>query len=202
MEDLTVDVKRFDHVSRALAYGASRRALLAALAGFTVLELGAVKSASSRHRAANRPDKSDKPDKPGKPKKVVVCHKPGTRAERTIEVAAASIPAHLDHGDHLDACCEKGHVYCDGHCCPPPPQGGKAVCCPDGWCGCAGECCAEACFFRFPPSSNPNDEFCCAAPEQQICPIDEKTATCCLTSEVCPCLHAGGIAGSYRRPGR
>lgn len=36
--------------------------------------------------------------------KVVVCHKPATRAERTINVGAAAVAAHLRHGDILGAC--------------------------------------------------------------------------------------------------
>jgi len=33
-----------------------------------------------------------------------VCHKPGTPAEGTIQVAAAAVQAHLDHGDVLGEC--------------------------------------------------------------------------------------------------
>jgi len=36
--------------------------------------------------------------------KTVLCHKPGTRAEHTIEVANAAVPAHLAHGDYLGPC--------------------------------------------------------------------------------------------------
>jgi len=36
--------------------------------------------------------------------KTVVCHKPGTPAEGTLEVATAAVQAHLDHGDVLGEC--------------------------------------------------------------------------------------------------
>lgn len=36
--------------------------------------------------------------------KVTLCHKPGTPAEGTLEVAEAAVQAHLDHGDVLGAC--------------------------------------------------------------------------------------------------
>lgn len=38
------------------------------------------------------------------PGKVVLCHKPGTPAERTIEVAETAVQAHLDHGDREGEC--------------------------------------------------------------------------------------------------
>jgi hypothetical protein len=36
--------------------------------------------------------------------KVTLCHKPGTPAEGTLEVAEAAVQAHLDHGDVSGAC--------------------------------------------------------------------------------------------------
>jgi hypothetical protein len=36
--------------------------------------------------------------------KVELCHKPGTPAEHTIEVAQSSVPAHLGHGDYIGPC--------------------------------------------------------------------------------------------------
>lgn len=36
--------------------------------------------------------------------KTVLCHKPGTPAEGTLEVAAAAVEAHLGHGDVLGEC--------------------------------------------------------------------------------------------------
>lgn len=36
--------------------------------------------------------------------KRVLCHKPGTRAQHTLQVAPPSVRAHLTHGDRLGAC--------------------------------------------------------------------------------------------------
>jgi hypothetical protein len=45
---------------------------------------------------------------PGKGKgpkeKVTICHKPGTPAEKTMEVPPEAVPGHLGHGDYLGAC--------------------------------------------------------------------------------------------------
>lgn len=38
------------------------------------------------------------------PKKVAICHKPGTPAEKTLFVSESAIPGHLGHGDALDEC--------------------------------------------------------------------------------------------------
>ena len=36
--------------------------------------------------------------------KVEVCHKPGTPAEKTLEIPSEAVPAHLGHGDYLGPC--------------------------------------------------------------------------------------------------
>ena len=36
--------------------------------------------------------------------KLLICHKPGTPAEQTLEVAASAVDAHLAHGDVLGSC--------------------------------------------------------------------------------------------------
>ena len=36
--------------------------------------------------------------------KVTVCHKPGTEAEKTLEIAVSALPAHLAHGDREGQC--------------------------------------------------------------------------------------------------
>lgn len=36
--------------------------------------------------------------------KVVICHKPGTPAEKTMEVPPPAVPGHLGHGDYLGPC--------------------------------------------------------------------------------------------------
>jgi hypothetical protein len=37
-------------------------------------------------------------------KKITICHKPGTKAEKTITVPEPAVKSHLAHGDHLGAC--------------------------------------------------------------------------------------------------
>ena len=41
---------------------------------------------------------------PTKPELVVICHRPGTPAQRTLFVAAQATPAHMDHGDTPGPC--------------------------------------------------------------------------------------------------
>lgn len=43
-------------------------------------------------------------DDDGDDGKVKLCHKPGTNAEKTLEVPASAVPGHLGHGDVLGEC--------------------------------------------------------------------------------------------------
>lgn len=220
-----MDDTRFDRLVRMLGGDTTRRGLLGALAAFAGLELGAsAKRRRTRQQAVtkpnkpNKPDKPEKPEKPGKPKMIVICHKPGTPAAQTLEISSAALAAHLRHGDHEGACCTAGAVFCNGQCCPPPPQGGKALCCPDGTCGCAGSCCAGDCFYDNKGRPEPVEEFCCLASGNDVCPTSESSELCCPAgtpkdagkcacetccphdpTNPCSCLETGGIAGSYRR---
>ncbi len=36
--------------------------------------------------------------------KVTLCHKPGTSAEKEIEVSASAMKGHFDHGDTMGTC--------------------------------------------------------------------------------------------------
>jgi hypothetical protein len=201
-----VDNNRIDQIARVLGNDITRRGLVGALAGFLALDLGAAaKPGRAKGRGSNALTGQRNPTKPAKPEQVVICHKPGTPAERTLRVAAAAVAAHLRHGDRLGDCCDEAQSYvrCGGQCCPPPPQGGEGACCPDGSCGCAGACCAGACFLDDLGGDEPAVEFCCLGPEQVICPTPERKDTCCPADEVrCACAGSGGMAGSYRRPGR
>jgi len=38
------------------------------------------------------------------PDKVTICHKPGTPAEKTLQVPAQAVPGHLGHDDTLGPC--------------------------------------------------------------------------------------------------
>lgn len=46
--------------------------------------------------------------------KETICHKPGTPAEQTLEVASPSVPAHLDHGDERGPCTDDAIIDADG----------------------------------------------------------------------------------------
>ena len=41
---------------------------------------------------------------PGGQNKEVICHKPGTPAEKTIEVPPVAVPGHIRHGDNKGPC--------------------------------------------------------------------------------------------------
>jgi hypothetical protein len=196
-----MDGERFDAMTRQVA--TSRRTLLhrliasaggAALGGVALLE-AAARGKRHQRRNARRRRRGD----------VQVC----LNGEELV-VPRSAVRGVLLSGGTLGACpfpddtrCAAGHVLCQGYCCPPPPQGGKARCCPDGSCGCAGACCRDACFYDDKGGDRPADEFCCSPPEWEICPTKEGKDTCCPEDPfTCSCAEAGGIAGSYRRPGR
>jgi hypothetical protein len=50
-------------------------------------------------------------------KKVKICHKPGTPAEKTLKVPQSAVAGHLGHGDHLGKCDKKdnGNDHNNGH---------------------------------------------------------------------------------------
>jgi hypothetical protein len=50
-------------------------------------------------------DKGESPSQ-GSQKMVTICHKPGTAAEKTLEVPESAVPGHLQHGDYEGACSE------------------------------------------------------------------------------------------------
>jgi hypothetical protein len=43
------------------------------------------------------------PESPGADK-VTICHKPGTKAQKTLQVPPDAVPGHLGHGDTLGPC--------------------------------------------------------------------------------------------------
>jgi hypothetical protein len=52
-------------------------------------------------QATHTPRPDDDPDA-----RVVICHKPGTPAEKTLTVPQSAVPGHLGHGDTLGPCPE------------------------------------------------------------------------------------------------
>ena len=76
----------FDELARGLADGSiSRRGALKLIAGTAIAAL-----IPSRALAQQQ--------------KVTICHKPGTPAEKTMEVPQSAVDGHLRHGDHPGPC--------------------------------------------------------------------------------------------------
>ncbi len=46
--------------------------------------------------------------------RVIICHQPGTSAEKTLEVSASALDAHIGHGDTTGACGEQGEGTPEG----------------------------------------------------------------------------------------
>jgi hypothetical protein len=44
------------------------------------------------------------PEPPDDDDKVTICHKPGTPAEKTMEVPQPAVQGHLNHGDYIGEC--------------------------------------------------------------------------------------------------
>ena len=86
MSQQTTD-RSFDDLARALAEGSiSRRRALKLFAGTAIAAL-----IPSRALAQQ---------------KAIICHKPGTPDEKTIEVSESAVASHQRHGDSLGACGE------------------------------------------------------------------------------------------------
>ena len=76
----------FDELARGLAEGSiNRRRALKLIAGTAIASV-----IPSRVLAQQQ--------------KVTICHKPGTPAEKTMEVPPSALHGHLRHGDRLDPC--------------------------------------------------------------------------------------------------
>ena len=77
----------FDDLARGLAEGSiSRRGALKLIAGTAIASV-----IPSRALLAQQ-------------QKVTICHKPGTPAEKTMEVPQSAVDGHLGHGDYLGPC--------------------------------------------------------------------------------------------------
>jgi len=44
------------------------------------------------------------PEEPISPLRITICHKPGTPAEKTMEIPVNALKGHLKHGDYVGAC--------------------------------------------------------------------------------------------------
>ena len=124
--------RAFDDLARALAEGSiSRRRALKLFAGTAIAAL-----IPSRALAQQ---------------KVPICHKPGTPAEKTMEVSQSAVDGHLRHGDLRGPC---GTTTTSTTETPttsttetPTTSTTTPMCIPNsGTCASGGECCSGACF--------------------------------------------------------
>ncbi len=78
-----------------------KRLIAVSLAGLlTMSAAGAAFAGGPAH-----PDPTDHdPNAASTAGEVVICHKPGTKAERTMSVNGNALDSHLAHGDNVAAC--------------------------------------------------------------------------------------------------
>ena len=117
-----MEKQRFDQLTRSMAPGTSRRRILGGLVGALVGGVALTSGSDAKKK---------------KKEKVLICHKPGTPAQKEKRVPQSAVKGHKRHGDTEGPCpksrcgkCGKGET-CIG--------GGTAngttfpvTCCPDG----------------------------------------------------------------------
>ena len=207
-----MDSERFDAVARSLGTGASRRGAMALLAGLAGLGLreAATRARGTRRRGRGRVRAQDAT-------RVTVCHKPGTPAEKTLDIDDNALAAHLRHGDTEGPCCELERRCVDAAgaevCCPgdqvcgivdfPPDDAG---CCRPAGTELPGGCdfgtIETCCFLPCTPGSttclirtcSPDSGRCCLGGLLPCADDDE----CCpgLTCQGGQCATAAGVARS------
>jgi hypothetical protein len=128
-----MDKSRFDQLTRSMAPGMSRRHLLAGLTGALVGGVALTSGADA------------------KKDKVLICHKPGTPAQKEKRVPQSAVKGHKQHGDIEGHCpkspcgkCAKGETCIGGGtigtttfpvtCCPTGktcggPEADVMICC-------------------------------------------------------------------------
>lgn len=137
---------RFDQLTRSMASGASRRRILGGLVGALVGGVALTTGGDAK--------KSAKAHKKKKNEKVLICHKPGTPAQKEKEVPASAVKGHRGHGDTVGPCpasrcgtCGKKETCIGGgtigtttfplRCCPTKdvcggPAADVQICCTGG----------------------------------------------------------------------
>jgi hypothetical protein len=116
-----MDGTRFDHLTRSLATGATRRSLLRSLGAGTIA--GTLSLFGAGQAVA-------------KGGKVGICHLGFDGTFKYIKVSASAIPDHTAHGDAIDPDFATNLDHCGGcgQACPAPPAHATAAC-DDGGCG-------------------------------------------------------------------
>jgi hypothetical protein len=135
-----MDQHRFDQVTRRMASGTSRRRVLGGLAGALVGGVALTTGGDAR-----------KSSKAKNKEKVLICHKPGTPAQKEKRVPQSAVKGHKRHGDTEGPCpnspcgkCGKGETCIGGGtiggttfpvtCCPAGktcggPTADVMICC-------------------------------------------------------------------------
>ncbi len=184
-----MDGSRFDHLTRSLAAGTSRRTVLKALLGLGgAATMGGV-VAEGPVEAARRPTPTPIPHKcPGvQTWNGTKCVCPPNLSQCVPSVGPACCndqlvkPGAPDYSECCDNACCHGTCYGEELCCPT----GNTVCngrdcCDVGQACCSvDDCCSGACYA--------GNQFCCAAGTGEICGDD-----CCDTATERCCEREGG----------
>lgn len=185
-----MDDRKFDQLAKMLAGAASRRSVLKGSAGAAVAGALALFRGAGARAAANN---------------FVICHKPGTAAEKTMEVASSAVSGHMGHGDRAGACaCPVDKVCGTGNelCCVGDQvcQGGTTCGCPaelpelcDSGSGLCGACCSDAdCDDGIPCTIDACDRIrgCQHTPDHAACQDDGNVCT----DQMCDPQNGGCIA--------
>ena len=160
----------FDELARGLANGSlSRRR---ALKLFVATALGSLVPA--RFAAADPPEK------------VTICHKPGTPAEKTMDLPESAVPDHLGHGDFLGECGETTATTTT----TTTSTTSTTMCLPDGGtCSSGTECCSGIC--------GPGGTCTCIAPGESFCTNNSQCCNgesfigLCFSGLCLPCVRSG-----------
>ena len=175
-----MDDRRFDELAKTLAGAASRRSVLKGSAGTAIAGAFALVRGSSAG---------------AKNEKVTICHKPGTPAQKTMEVPSSAVGGHTGHGDHVGPCCPANQLTCvnpgtaAGTCCPATTNPCAVTACNgDGTCGLAPANAGAVCGPAADACSDPPT---CTG-SSTTCPL---AASECSTDEVCVDGECQGTLG-------
>ena len=184
-----MDGSRFDHLTRSLASGTSRRKVLKALLGLGGAAAVGSAATGGPADAARRPSPTPTPHKcPGvQTWNGTKCACPPNLSQCVPGVGPACCndqlaqPGSPDYSECCDNACCHGTCYGEELCCPTGNTVCNArACCDAGQACCSvDDCCSGACYA--------GNQFCCAAGTGEICGDD-----CCDTATERCCERPGG----------